>query len=68
MNTDHGPELFTGGTDQRVRKWNLTSPSDSYIAIPAANDVMGHSLYCYEYGKNCLKTVLVEQFNALIFL
>lgn len=48
MNTDHGPELLTGGTDQRVRKWNLTSPSDSYIAIPAASDVMGHSLYCYE--------------------
>lgn len=49
MNTDHGPELLTGGTDQRVRKWNLTSPSDSYIAIPASSDVLGQSLYCYEY-------------------
>lgn len=57
MNTDHGPELLTGGTDQRVRKWNLTSPSDSYMAIPAASDMIGHSVYCYEYVYILIMTI-----------
>ncbi|XP_050436051.1 phosphoinositide 3-kinase regulatory subunit 4 [Adelges cooleyi] len=70
MNTDHGPELLTGGTDQRIRKWNLTSPGDSYIAIPAASDVMGHSLYCYECrlvdGTNVVQEVCTKSSSAVI--
>ncbi|XP_015367758.1 PREDICTED: phosphoinositide 3-kinase regulatory subunit 4 [Diuraphis noxia] len=70
MNTDHGPELLTGGTDQRVRKWNLRSPSDSYIAIPAASDVMGHSLYCYECrlvdGTNVVQEVCTKSSSAVM--
>lgn len=57
MNTDHGPELFTGGTDQRVRKWNMTSPSESYIAMLAASDVMKNSSYSYEYEQNGLNVL-----------
>ncbi|XP_050537002.1 phosphoinositide 3-kinase regulatory subunit 4 [Daktulosphaira vitifoliae] len=70
INTDHGPELLTGGTDQRIRKWNLTSPSDTYIAIPAASDVMGHSLYCYECrlvdGTNVVQEVCTKSNSTVM--
>ncbi|KAG8224648.1 hypothetical protein J437_LFUL003082 [Ladona fulva] len=35
---DRSPFLFAGGTDMRVRHWDLESPSSSCIAIPAASD------------------------------
>ncbi|CAH0555278.1 unnamed protein product [Brassicogethes aeneus] len=41
---DKSPFLLAGGTDQRVRFWDLAGPSDSYLAIPAASDPPGVSL------------------------
>ncbi|XP_076266632.1 vacuolar protein sorting 15 [Rhynchophorus ferrugineus] len=38
---DRAPFLLSGGTDQRIRFWNLESPSESYLAIPAASDPPG---------------------------
>lgn len=41
---DRSPFLLSGGTDQRLRFWNLESPSESYLAIPAAGDAPGTTL------------------------
>lgn len=41
---DRSAFLLTGGTDQRVRFWDLESPSESYLAIPAAGDIPGTNL------------------------
>ncbi|XP_071440948.1 phosphoinositide 3-kinase regulatory subunit 4 [Hetaerina americana] len=35
---DRAPFLLAGGTDMRLRHWDLESPSSSCIAIPAASD------------------------------
>ncbi|ENN74924.1 hypothetical protein YQE_08502, partial [Dendroctonus ponderosae] len=35
---DGSPFLLSGGTDQRLRFWNLESPSESYLVLPAACD------------------------------
>ncbi|KAK9879938.1 hypothetical protein WA026_008448 [Henosepilachna vigintioctopunctata] len=39
--TDSSPFVITGGTDQRVRFWDLESTQESYLAIPAASDHPG---------------------------
>lgn len=42
---DRSGFLLAGGTDQRLRFWNLESPTESYLAIPAPNDpLVGNSL------------------------
>ncbi|CAH1134866.1 unnamed protein product [Ceutorhynchus assimilis] len=41
---DRSPFLLSGGTDQRLRFWNLESPSESYLALPAASDPAGTTL------------------------
>ncbi|CAG9829186.1 unnamed protein product [Diabrotica balteata] len=41
---DRSPFLLAGGTDQRLRFWNLESPSESYLAIPGASDPAGTAL------------------------
>lgn len=41
---DRSPFLLAGGSDQRLRFWDLESPSESYLAIPAARDPPGTSL------------------------
>ncbi|XP_030749901.1 phosphoinositide 3-kinase regulatory subunit 4 [Sitophilus oryzae] len=41
---DRSPFLLSGGTDQRLRFWNLESPTESYLAIPAAIDAPGTTL------------------------
>ncbi|CAH1115369.1 unnamed protein product [Psylliodes chrysocephalus] len=41
---DRSPFLLAGGTDQRLRFWDLESPSESYLAIPGANDPVGTAL------------------------
>ncbi|XP_066254532.1 phosphoinositide 3-kinase regulatory subunit 4 [Euwallacea similis] len=41
---DRSPFLLSGGTDQRLRFWNLASPSESYLALPAAGDPLGTTL------------------------
>ncbi|KAL3269438.1 hypothetical protein HHI36_008508 [Cryptolaemus montrouzieri] len=41
---DRSPFLLTGGTDQRVRFWDLESSPESYLAVPAASDHPGTTL------------------------
>ncbi|CAH1967764.1 unnamed protein product [Acanthoscelides obtectus] len=41
---DRSPFLLAGGTDQRLRFWDLDSPSESFLAIPAASDPIGTTL------------------------
>ncbi|KAL1512914.1 hypothetical protein ABEB36_002417 [Hypothenemus hampei] len=41
---DRSPFLLSGGTDQRLRFWNLESPTESYLALPAFTDVSGITL------------------------
>ncbi|KAF3421311.1 hypothetical protein E2986_10341 [Frieseomelitta varia] len=36
---DNAGFLLAGGTDMRLRFWDLCTPSDSHVALPAANDV-----------------------------
>ncbi|XP_069690077.1 phosphoinositide 3-kinase regulatory subunit 4 isoform X4 [Periplaneta americana] len=46
--TDRSPFLLTGGTDMRLRYWDLDSPADSYLAIPSANDTLGPTSVAYK--------------------
>lgn len=41
---DRSPFLLAGGSDQRLRFWDLESPTESYLAIHAAKDPPGTSL------------------------
>ncbi|XP_017771764.1 PREDICTED: phosphoinositide 3-kinase regulatory subunit 4 [Nicrophorus vespilloides] len=40
---DRSGFLLAGGSDQRLRFWDLQIPSQSYIAIPSPNDFLGPS-------------------------
>jgi WD40 repeat protein len=40
--------LITGGSDQRLRHWDLEHPEDSYILVHAPNDQL-------KYTPNALK-------------
>uniref|UniRef100_A0A1B6DEI4 non-specific serine/threonine protein kinase n=1 Tax=Clastoptera arizonana TaxID=38151 RepID=A0A1B6DEI4_9HEMI len=46
-NVDRSPFLLAGGTDQRVRYWDLDSYSNSYLGIPAGNDFPGQTNFSY---------------------
>lgn len=55
-NSEKSPVLFCGGTDQRIRKWNMKSlrdargdrDDDQVIIIPAASDVSPLTKFSYE--------------------
>ncbi|XP_014273976.1 phosphoinositide 3-kinase regulatory subunit 4 [Halyomorpha halys] len=40
--------LLTGGTDHRIRYWDLDNYANSYVAIPAGADVVGQTSYSYK--------------------
>lgn len=46
--TDRSPFILTGGTDMRLRYWDLDSPADSYLAIPAVNDSPSSTSVAYK--------------------
>ncbi|KAJ9580221.1 hypothetical protein L9F63_004121 [Diploptera punctata] len=46
--SDRSPFLLTGGTDMKVRYWDLEAPEDSYLAIPAANDTVNPTSLAYQ--------------------
>lgn len=46
--TDCSSFLLAGGTDMRLRFWDLNMPTASYIALPAANDVLTPNTLAYE--------------------
>ena len=45
---DRSGFLLAGGTDMRLRFWNLQTPSDSYMVLPAVNDSIVPNLLAYE--------------------
>ena len=45
---DNAGFLLAGGTDMRLRFWDLCTPSDSHVALPAANDVTPPNSLAYE--------------------
>lgn len=40
--------LLTGGTDHRIRYWDLDNYANSYVAIPAGGDAVGHMSCAYK--------------------
>ncbi|KOX70771.1 Phosphoinositide 3-kinase regulatory subunit 4 [Melipona quadrifasciata] len=59
---DNAGFLLAGGTDMRLRFWDLCTPSDSHVALPAANDVTPPNSLAYEQrlidGTNVVQEVL----------
>ena len=45
---DHAGFLLAGGTDMRLRYYDLCTPNESYVALPAANDVILPNTLAYE--------------------
>ncbi|BES89107.1 phosphoinositide 3-kinase regulatory subunit [Nesidiocoris tenuis] len=45
---DKVPFLLTGGTDHRIRYWDLDNLGNSYLAIPAGGDVPGQINFSYK--------------------
>ncbi|XP_076177459.1 vacuolar protein sorting 15 isoform X1 [Ptiloglossa arizonensis] len=54
--------LLAGGSDMRLRFWDLNTPNESYVALPAANDVIPPNSLAYEQrlidGTNVVQEVL----------
>lgn len=47
-NNDQSGFLLTGGTDQRIRSWDLSSPDNCALIVPAAKDHLTHTNITYE--------------------
>lgn len=45
---DRSGFLLAGGSDQRLRFWDLENPCESYMAIAAPNDTVPASTYMYK--------------------
>lgn len=41
---DRSPFLLAGGSDHRIRFWDLENPAETYLAIHAAKDLPGTTL------------------------
>ncbi|KYN20364.1 Phosphoinositide 3-kinase regulatory subunit 4 [Trachymyrmex cornetzi] len=56
--------LLAGGTDMRLRFWDFDRPTASYVALPAANDVLTPNSLAYDLrlidGTNVVQEVLVD--------
>ncbi|XP_012287746.1 phosphoinositide 3-kinase regulatory subunit 4 isoform X2 [Orussus abietinus] len=59
---DRSGFLLAGGTDMRLRFWDLNIPNESYVALPAANDAIPLNSLVYEQrlidGTNVVQEVL----------
>ncbi|XP_057339748.1 phosphoinositide 3-kinase regulatory subunit 4 isoform X1 [Microplitis mediator] len=60
--TDRSGFLLAGGTDMRLRYWDLNTPNESYVALPAASDTITPNSLAYEQrlidGTNVVQEVL----------
>lgn len=45
---DRSPFVFTGGTDMRLRYWDLANATESYLAVPSALDTVNSTSFSYE--------------------
>ncbi|KAL0133734.1 hypothetical protein PUN28_001003 [Cardiocondyla obscurior] len=56
--------LLAGGTDMRLRFWDFNRPIASYVALPAANDILTPNSLAYDLrlidGTNVVQEVLVD--------
>ena len=59
--------LLAGGTDMRLRYWNLRIPNESYVALPAANDVIPTNSLAYELVFGHIICVLIFLPNRQIY-
>lgn len=50
---DRSPFVFTGGSDQRIRYWDLGSREHCSMVVPANRDYATGTNFSYEYV-NCL--------------
>lgn len=59
---DRSGYLLAGGTDMRLRFWDLHTPNESYVALPAASDTIAANSLAYEQrlidGTNVVQEVL----------
>jgi hypothetical protein len=46
--TERSTFLLTGGTDMRLRYWDLDTPTESYLAIPVFNDPLSSASVAYK--------------------
>ncbi|CAD6231449.1 GSCOCG00001414001-RA-CDS [Cotesia congregata] len=60
--TDRSGFLLAGGTDMRLRFWDLNTPNESYVALPAASDTIAPNSLAYEQrlidGTNVVQEVI----------
>jgi phosphoinositide-3-kinase regulatory subunit 4 len=56
--SDHGPYVLLGGTDRRLRLWDLTTPSNSYLVCKSGSDAEETTV---QY-----KSKVVDGYEALI--
>lgn len=47
---DRSPFLFTGGSDQRIRYWNLSSRENCSMTVPANRDYATGTNFSYEWA------------------
>ncbi|RVE51799.1 hypothetical protein evm_003602 [Chilo suppressalis] len=53
--------LITGGSDQRLRHWDLEHPEDSYILVHAPNDQLKHTPNAVKYRSRIIDGTTVIQ-------
>ena len=56
--SDYGPYILLGGTDRRLRLWDLTTPSNSYLVCKSGSDSQDTTV---QY-----KSKVVDGYEALI--
>lgn len=54
---DRSPFLLTGGVDQRIRYYDLMTPKNSSLIVPAAGDHGADVTYTYEYEFCCFQFI-----------
>ncbi|XP_034485161.1 phosphoinositide 3-kinase regulatory subunit 4 [Drosophila innubila] len=58
---DGSPFILTGSSDQRIRYWDIGSPKNSSLKVPAANDNLTNLTFNYSYRLIDGSQVIEEQ-------
>ncbi|KAK6633048.1 hypothetical protein RUM43_012791 [Polyplax serrata] len=66
---DRSPFLFTGGTDMRLRYWDLANSTESHLVVPSALDTVNSSSFSYEQrvidGMNVVHEIALKPRSGL---